>query len=130
VDAVPGTGNEFFYNLQLIGNNLMKERDIAIMGLRFQDLNGSKALGFRVNIRFPLINSFRINPTLDFEFRRDDALSKERFSTRPSLRLEVFIKRMLTLEVEGGAELTNETLNNQNDSTKGYFLTVGYRFDF
>ncbi len=130
VDAVPGTGNEFFYNLQLIGNNLMKERDIAIMGLRFQDLNGSKALGFRVNIRFPLINSFRINPILDFEFRRDDALSRERFSTRPSLRLEVFIKRMLTLEVEGGAELTNETLNNQNDSTKGYFLTVGYRFDF
>ena len=130
VEAVPGTGNEFFYNFQVIGNNLLKEGDISIMGLRFQDLKGSKALGLRVNIRFPLIKSFRVNPIFDLEVRRDDALQREQVTTRPSLRLELFIKRMFTLEVEGGLEWSDQTLNNQNDTTRGYFITVGYRFDF
>ena len=48
----------------------------------------------------------------------------------PSLRVEYYWKRFLSVEFEGGAEWTYEWVGNQKDVIKDYFVVAGYRLDF
>ena len=40
------------------------------------------------------------------------------------------MKRTLRFEIEGGYEWLNETISGLDEDTRGYFFTLGYRWDF
>ena len=129
VAAVPGTDIEFYYNLQFIGSNLIKEGDITIAGLRFIDATASQTTSLSLNTRYPVNRDFRVNPRFRVDFRKntDDT---EQFIYRPSARLTYSIRRRFRLEAEIGGEWSDREIVAGSAKTKSYFVNIGYRADF
>lgn len=130
VEAMDGTGDMFFTSLQLTGSSLIKEGDIAIIGLRYSNTNTADTWALNLNTRYPLTRQLRLNPKMLFDYRENTSNSGNRWRIRPALRMEYRWKRRLYLEFEGGAEWANETIAGQLIRNRDYFFSLGYRFDF
>lgn len=130
VEAQPGTGNEYFYSMQFVGSSLIREGDIAILGFRYADTNQSYTYSASINSRYPLTRELRINPRAVIDYRTNKDDDGKQWKVRPLLRLEYIWKKRFHLEFEGGGEWSSKQLAGQDDDTKGYFFTVGYRIDF
>ena len=127
--AVPGTDNEYYYNLQLIGSNLIKEGDITIVGLRFIDATTSDTTSLSLNTRYPVTSDFRVNPRFRVDFRKNDD-DTEQFIYRPSARLTYSIKRRFRLEAEFGGEWSDREIVTGSTKSESWFVNLGYRADF
>lgn len=128
VDATDGTGNEFFYSTQLVGSSLLKQGDIAILGLRYSDTSTAKAISADLNTRYPITPELRFNPRLRTDYRKLEA-GGEDYGAQASARLEYRWRRRLRLELELGGEWSDNTASTDGEEL-GYFLNVGYRWDF
>jgi hypothetical protein len=132
VEASPGTGTDAFYSIQFIGSSLIKEGDIAIIGLRYSDTSTSKTTSLNLNTRYPLRREWKINPRLRIDYRENTRNNNEQLKFRPSFRMDYRWRRRLRFELEGGAEWATDKIfqTNEEEKTRGYFWTVGYRIDF
>jgi hypothetical protein len=130
VVATESTGNELFYSAQLIGNGLIKEGDIAILGLRYSDTSTSDTVSLDLNSRYPITEKWRFNPRFRVSQRWNKDDDGTQFTVRPSARLEYRRTRHLRFELEGGGEWSTDRLTDQTDERQSYFVTVGYRYDF
>lgn len=125
----PATDNEYFYNLQLIGSNLLKEGDITIVGLRFIDATESDTISLSLNTRYPVTRDFRVNPRFRVDFRTNSD-NTEQFIYRPSARVTYSVKRRFRLEGEIGGEWSDREIVAGSTKSKSWFLNLGYRVDF
>ncbi len=130
VEAFEGTDDEFYYALQLIGSSLVREGDLASVGIRYADTTRYNSYSGNLNTRFPISDQWRVNPKLYVDYRQHKIGDEEQWRLRPSLRVEYRIKRTLRFEIEGGYEWMNERISALDEDTRGYFFTVGYRWDF
>jgi plasmid maintenance system killer protein len=130
VAALEGTDYEYFYSLQFIGSSLIKDGDIAIIGLRYSDTDRSNLYSVNLNTRYPITPNLRINPraVLDYRTNKDD--DGEQWKFRPLVRLEYRWKRRYQFEIEAGGEWSSEKSDVTVDDRRGYFFTVGYRINF
>lgn len=130
VDAVPGTGYEYIYGLQLIGSSLIKTGDIAILGVQYSDTSTTETLSMNLNTRYPITRNWRINPRVRADYSRISTTSAEQLKVRPSLRTDYYWRRLLRIELEGGGEWTYEWAMGQMTTAFDYFVTAGYRLEF
>ncbi|MFQ5465340.1 MAG: SPOR domain-containing protein [Thermodesulfobacteriota bacterium] len=131
VAATPGTGFELFYSAQLIGSSLLKQGDIAILGLSYADTSTADTVTLNLNTRYPYSPKLRLNPRLRLDFSAKKASADDQFKIRPSMKTDYFWTRRIRFEFEGGMEWTYEWFaNGTTDSTVDYFIVLGYRFDF
>ena len=130
VEAFEGSDDEFFYSLQLIGNSLIKEGDLASIGVRYADTTNYNSYSTNLNTRFPLNDRWRFNPKFYVDYREHKAEDEKQWILRPSLLIEYRVKRTLRFEIEGGFEWLNRKIDSLDEDTRGYFFTVGYRWDF
>ncbi len=130
VEANPSTGVEYFYSTQLIGTNLFTEGDVTILGLRYFDTMNHNSYSAIVNTRFSITREFRVNPRVQLEYRENKDGDGDRFNVRPILRMDYRVRRWLRLEAEGGMEWTRETVLGENERSRGYFFSTGFRADF
>jgi hypothetical protein len=130
VEAIPGTGNEYFYNLQLIGSNLVKTGDISILGLRYADTSTSRISTLTLDTRYPIQNVWRINPRLRLDYRDNSNNNSTQWIGAPSLRVDYRWRRRYRFEIEGGGEWSTENLPNDSQDSSSYFFSLGYRVDF
>lgn len=130
VEAFEGTDDEFYYSLQLIGSSLVKDGDLATLGIRYADTTRYDIYSGSLNTRYPLGGGWIINPKMYVDYREGKEEDREQWKLRPALRLDWRIKRFLRFECEGGYEWSSERIDEYEDDTRGYFVTVGYRWDF
>jgi len=130
VDAIEGTGIETSYFLQGIGSNLIKEGDIAIVGMRYSDLSSSKRYALSLNTRYPVSNDLRINPRLRLEYRKNENDDTDQWFVRPSFRMDYRWTKRTRFELELGGEWSSRELNDDTSETRSYFIFMGYRHDF
>jgi len=132
VDANPDSGAEYYLAAQLIGNDLLKPSDLYSLGLRYANTANSKAYVSDLSARYPLADSFRINPRLRFGYRDGDinGIGWEEYSILPSLKVDYQWSRNWNLEVESGAKYTERLQSGTRDNETEYYVTVGYRYDF
>ncbi|MDH5468955.1 MAG: SPOR domain-containing protein [Gammaproteobacteria bacterium] len=126
----PGTDNEWFYNLQLIGSNLLKEGDITILGLRFIDATVSNTTSLSINSRYPVTKDFRVNPRFQVDYRQNQTDGSEQMIYRPTARLTYSIQRRFRLEAELGGEWSDREIVTGTTQSESYFVNLGYRADF
>jgi tetratricopeptide (TPR) repeat protein len=130
VEAMPETGYEYYYSLQLIGSSLVKEGDLAVLGLRYSDTTRYNSYSFSLNTRYPFSRELRVNPKLVIDYRDNNNDSGEQYSIKPSLRLDYIFRKRFRLELEGGGEWSTDKLSDQTDRSHAYYVIVGYRWDF
>jgi tetratricopeptide (TPR) repeat protein len=130
VPANPDTGYEFLYNLQFTGSSLIKTGDLGIVGLRYADLDRSNLFTLSLNARYPVTQEFRINPRFDVIYRKNKNDSGKRMTYRPFLRLEYQLKRNIRFESEIGGDWIEDDGVFGSETTRTYFVNLGYRVDF
>lgn len=130
VDAILGTGKEYFYAVQMVGNSIFSTDDIAIFGARYSDTANANIYTLTANWRYIPDSKFRINPQLRVDYRDNTLTSGERWVIKPLLRLDYRIRKWARLEVELGYEWYDETYPIGNYKSETTFITVGYRAEF
>ncbi|MEJ2573916.1 MAG: AMIN domain-containing protein [Gammaproteobacteria bacterium] len=127
IAAIPASGNDWNYSVQLIGSSLIKAGDIAIIGLRMDNNSTSDMVSLNLNTRYPVNQAFRINPRLRIEQRKFSADNSTQWTTAPSVRINYMLRRYFNLEFElGGEWIDRDTSSKFTD----YYLSAGYRADF
>jgi len=129
VEGTDSTGNEFFYSAQLIGNSLIKQGDITILGLRYADASTADIASFNLDTRYPVNRSWRLNPKFRLAYRENDD-GTDQITLSPSFRTTYVWRRRMTLELDAGAEFSTRDLAEDSSDSKAYFLSAGYRWDF
>jgi tetratricopeptide (TPR) repeat protein len=151
VDAIPGSGLDYYYNLQVVGADLAKDGDLAIVGLRYSDAtagqilddptstdpadviyadSASQTLSTLLNYRYPVDSSWRVNPLLRVDYRWESD-GTDQWTFAPVLRSTYVWKRKLTIDFEGGAQVIDQELSDgTRDLTEIYYVYFGYRYDF
>ena len=128
VEAIPGTGMEYFYAAQLIWNNLFGASDVTIFGLRFSDMSTGDSSRASFSSRFTT-GKWRINPRFLVEWQtRDNGV--ERTVYRPELKSEYQISRDFRLEFDAGYENASTLDATQDTEQSGYYVYAGYVFNF
>ena len=130
IPATGGTGNEYFYSAQLIGNKVFTADDLFIAGMRFADLQTSNYYVADLSYRFPLMDNLKINPRLMASYRTGATSDLVEYSVLPSVLLDYYFTKDLSLEFEAGARWTQTTENSVRETSTDLFFTVGYRYDF
>jgi len=130
VDAVPDSGTDYYYNLQLIGSQLFKPGDISILGLRYSATASARTTSFTLNTRYPVNSAWRINPRLRMDYRDNSSDNSTQRTLAPSIRTEYRWKKRYRFELEAGGEWSDLELTTTTDETSSYFFSLGYRIDY
>lgn len=129
VEAIPGSGPDWYYNLQLIGTSLLADSDLSIIGLRYVDASSYSGVAGLLNYRWRSRRRVDLNPRIRVERRsRDDG--RVQWVYAPGLRALWSPSRAWSLELELAAELSDQQIGELSDKSKLYFAYVGYRYDF
>ncbi|NJC87473.1 MAG: hypothetical protein FIB02_02915 [Desulfuromonas sp.] len=129
-----GTGDQFSYSAQLIGNGLIAPGDIWTLGLRYYDNNNNKGpniISMYMDGRYPIDQQLRVDPRLrvDYYTAYSGWNGSEMVRVRPALRMTYNVLKSLSTELEGGFEWSDHLVRDRNDTT-GYFFSAGYRWNF
>jgi len=130
VEAIPDTGKEYFYNLQLIRSNLFKTGDTSIVGTRYSDTSTAKIYTLSLDSRYPVIRAWRVNPRVRLDYRENDNDDSNQWTALPSLRMDYRWRKRYRFEVEGGKEWTTRDFTDRSEDSSSYYLSMGYRADF
>lgn len=130
VEGFPSSGNDWSYSLQFMASDLIKNGDIAIVGLRRNTNTSSEGTSLNLNTRYPVNRAWRLNPRLRIDRRRYSSDGSTQWSILPSVRINYMWRRDLNIELEAGGELTNRDIGGTTSKTTGYYLSFGYRADF
>lgn len=130
VEGSESTGNEFFYTLQVIKNDLFKSGDIGILETRYADSKTTDTYSITANSRYPISSVWRINPRLGVTYRENKNNADTRLGLTAFLRTEYRMRNDLLLEMELGANWTSDRLSTGTERFVDYFFLGGYRWTF
>lgn len=130
VFATEATDTELFYSFQVIKNDLLKQGDIGVFTLRYSDSTSSDTYRIGVSSRYPVTNSWRVNPRLDFSYRENKENEATRLTVSPFIRMDYRFRKDLTFELEGGVNWFEEDDGLEVTNFTDYFFYAGYRWDF
>ena len=130
IQPIPSTGNEYFYNLQLIGSSLIKSGDTSILGLRYSDTSTSNTTTLSLNTRYPVNRQWRINPRMRIDYRENSNDDSTQWTFSPEIRTDYRWRKRYRFEFELGGEWSTRELVQGNEDTSSFFFSLGYRADF
>jgi len=129
VPSIPDTGTEYFIGTQLVGNNLLVDRDTGVLGLRYSSTEPSNTVSLIANSRFPINRDWRINPRLQYDFRNLSG-SHSQHKVRAILRTDYTYINRVRFDLEIGYDQTDTDNNGQSSESNNLFFTLGYRWNF
>jgi hypothetical protein len=130
IEAMLPTGTELYYSAQLTRTNLFAEGDMYIAGVRVADLEASNLYVLDLSARYPLGNELRINPRLRLGYQEGDTTDLREITILPSILVNYYWTRDLSLELEVGAKWTDRRQGGATQTETDLFFTAGFRYDF
>ncbi len=138
VDATPQSGgvdaiNESEYNYysgDLVISGLFAENDVSIFGVRYAESDTTDVLSAHLDARFQLGRRWRVSPRLRVDHRQIKTDDSIQWIYTPGLRVQYRHNRGFRLEFEGGTQLSDRAMLDQDQTRKSYFVNVGYQWHF
>jgi hypothetical protein len=128
------TGTEYYYGAQLVGSGMIFKNDIYILSGRYADTPRARSYTTDINARIPVTSKFRISPRARYGYRSDKLQSGSYQQIQPSIRFNYYPMKRSEIEVEIGANFSNQKTIQGGVPTKnkerGLLLSAGYRIDF
>lgn len=129
ITSTPGS-EDYYYNVQMIGNGLIKEGDVAIFSIRYDDTEASNTIYLTADGRYPITRDLRFNPRLRWDFR-DSKNGTQRYRWSPLVRFDYRLNRHWRLELDAGLEATRqETAVGATTEIWRDFISIGFRLIF
>jgi TolA-binding protein len=123
-------GNEYYYSLQLIGSNILKDGDVYIGALRYAQLPGSKQYVLDFNTRYPLTNNWLLSPRLRLGYEVGNGTGLKQYTLLPSFMVDYQWSKDLSFEFEVGAEWTRSVQSTIRTADTELLVTIGLRYSF
>jgi hypothetical protein len=124
------TGNEYYYSVQLIANNIFKDGDMYIGAVRYAQLPTSKQYVLDLNTRYPLTNDWLLSPRLRLGYEVDNATGLKQYTVLPSFLVDYQLTRDLNFEFEVGAEWTRSVESRIKTTDIELLVTIGLHYSF
>lgn len=137
--ALPATGKEYYYGLQLIGSDMLMSNDIYILSGRVADTSTAKIYSLDFNARVPVTSNFRLSPRLRYGYRDGKVTTATAnpgtySQIQPTIRLNYYPIKHSEIEIEFGGNFSKQTVWNgtafDRINETGWVLSAGYRLDF
>lgn len=123
-----GTGTESSYSLQFIGNNLLTENDVSVIGVRISNRSTADTTTYDLNSRIVLNKEWKVRPRLRYE-TQTQTTGTNRTILKPSVRFDYRLKRNFRIELDTGYDFKKiKGTNNSNDTS--FYINLGYIYDF
>ncbi|MBI4938460.1 MAG: hypothetical protein HY846_09670 [Nitrosomonadales bacterium] len=130
VAATPGTGTEWALTAQLIGSSLFSSSDVSVLSVSASTSQLIKGQSLLVSNHSVLREKWMVDASLRL-YRQNDNLGGKQTITTPMLKVSYQAKDRLSLEAEGGFEITGTTpANAPYAKTTRKFFSLGMRGDF
>jgi len=130
VDAMPGSGNEYYYSTRLNINNVFFENDSIVNGLRFSDTSRRNTYSYDISTRIPFNRKFRIIPRFRINYMAEKANDDNSLTMQPRMRVDYRLAKWARLEAEGGIEWKNVHSSGISTKSTRSFFSFGYRLTF
>lgn len=130
VAATEATGNEYLYSFQLVGNSLVRQGDLAILGMIYADASTTNTFTLHLNTRYPVTDMLRINPRLRLDYRQFELNDGTQWITTPSLRFDYRYRRNVDLDADIGTQWSQRDTSGTTEKTSGYYVYLGYNLGF
>ena len=130
VPASPSTGNAWTISERLIGNDVLSSRDVSMMSLSYTKSPLMTGETLLLNSHSFIRELWTLDTTLRFYWQTDNLGGKQNIIS-PMVKLGYRLKNNLTLEIEGGIEVTKATPSAlQSSKTTRKYFSCGFRWDF
>ena len=127
--ATPGSGYVKTLTSQAIGTGVFATRDVTVISVSGITADTYTGLAGQLTSRFPVGASWTFDgAVLWYGQKNDDGSTLQRIS--PVGRASYLWRKSMTLELEAGVENTNAASSFLQETTRRYFFSVGYRWDF
>ena len=136
IDATPSSGGVLgtekstyvYVSSDLVASSLFTQGDVSIFSIRYADSNTTEVLSARLDTRFPIGRSFRINPRIRADLRQIKSDLSEEIIITPGLRIQYRWGKRLRLDLEAGRKFANRELADEDLKRESYFVNFGYQF--
>ena len=130
VPASPASGNAWTLSERVIGNDVFSSHDVSMLSLSYTKSHFMTGEMLMLNSHSSLQNQLTLDSTLRLYWQADNFGGKQN-TIAPLLRFGYRVRNSLTLETEGGLELTRSTPSTlaASKTTRQYF-SFGFRWDF
>lgn len=130
VPATPATGNAWMLTERLIGSSLISIGDVSVCSLSYTRSPLLAGTTLLLNNHSFIRVLWTLDSTLRL-YRQTDNLGGRQTIIAPTLKLGYRVKGNLTLETEGGIELTKATPSTlQASNTNRKYFSLGFRWDY
>lgn len=129
VPAIPATGDDHFYNLQLVATDLLTTGDISSFGVRYSDAGSASTRGVYADSRYPVNDAWWVRPRLRADQRGYDN-GDSQWAYAVGLRTEYRWRRNVTFELDLTGEWIDREWVDERERTTGYYGLLGYRYEF
>lgn len=134
VAATDGTGKQYYYNLSLIGMNMLSKNDVTILGMRYNTDVSSHTIMANFSTRLNINRKWRVNPRMSIALRDNDDGSR-RITYTPRVVTDYRGGRTWRYELEVGYQKATtsgiQTVNASSTSVfENYYIYLGYIHDF
>jgi len=138
VEATPGSGGiaatpqttYTYFSTSLTASSLLKEGDVAMIGLRYSNSESTRVLSLNLDTRFPIGRKFRVNPRLRIDRRDITRDSSHEWIYTPGLRMQYRWNRKFRFELETGKQFVQRETTITDMDRESYFINVGYQAFF
>ncbi len=138
IDATPASGgieatpeSTFRYvSTTLVASSLIKEGDVSMITIRASDSESTKVISLNLDSRFPLGESWRINPRLRVDRRQILSDSSHEWIFTPAIRIQLRQSRRYRFEFEAGKRFSQRQSGIIDLDRESYFLNLGYQAFF
>lgn len=124
-------GNEYYYSTQFMFNNILKDGDLYMVGLRYSQLLDSNMYVVDVNTRFPWNTDLSFSPRVRLGYRAGrEGLDLQEYTMLPSLLVDYRLNKEWSFEGEIGWEQIWSKQAGVPNNNGDLYLTLGARYDF
>ncbi|WP_447756711.1 tetratricopeptide repeat protein [Sphingopyxis fribergensis] len=133
VDAIAGSGTEYYLGAQMTGNGIVENGDTLIFGVRHARTARFRILSFDSAARFPF-GIISVEPRFRFARRTDRFGPGYQNAYRPSLRITGAASPTVALDAEVGFTFLDQRWSDAafvgKSDERATLINIGYRYSF
>ncbi len=139
VAEIPDSGDQFYFDVSLIGSSLLQVGDTTIFSVRRSTTSNATTNTLMLDMRYPVGEGLRLSPRIAVSQREYSSDDSSQWIVSPMLRLLYRWHRRYRFELDVGARFTDRDLEQtyfddavykDDEQWTEYYINLGYQAEF
>ena len=131
VAATEDSGDEFYYNLRLVGTGILNGDDVTTGGVRMFDGKTKTSTGIYASTRLRYKKQWMLYPTVEYDTVNWATTGTSQTILGLRFRAEYAWRDNMAFELETGLSFSDQEIpDDPNETGIGNYYNIGYRYSF